>query len=241
MILELTNIAKQFSDIQLLKNVNFTVAKQEIVGIVGENGAGKSTILKMINSLISQDSGRITYNNVSISDYTEKELRQYRKAVVYVFQNANLLENKTVQYHLELIDKLNDQKPNQNKIAEVLSYVNITHLRKRKCGLLSGGEKQKVAIAMALLQNPTILLCDEISSALDAKSEQDIFHLLKRLNEDHQIAIIMVSHNLSLVKSMCDKIVLLKEGTTQILQNKKQPLANIKNDYYQLVEEYFNG
>ncbi len=241
MILELTNIAKQFSDVQLLKNISFTVSKQEIVGIVGENGAGKSTILKMINSLVSPDSGRITYNNVAISDFTEMELRHYRKSVVYIFQNANLLENKTVQYHLELIDKLNGQKPNQNKIDEILAYVNISHLRKRKCGLLSGGEKQKVAIAMALLQSPTILLCDEISSALDAKSEQEIFHLLKRLNEDHQIAIIMVSHNLSLVKSMCDKIVLLREGTTHILQNKKQPLANIKNDYYQLVEEYFNG
>lgn len=241
MVIQVKNVAKTFASSNFkLKNINFTINEDEVIGIVGENGTGKSTIMKMLNYLVEYDSGEILYNNKPYHHYSPEALRKMRKEVVYIFQNANLLENKTVEYHLQLVYKLNHEKVDKAKISEVLALINLTHLRKQCCGKLSGGQKQKVAIAMAILQNPKVLLCDEISAALDTQSEQEIFKLLMDIKMKLKISIVMVAHNLMILKNLCDRILILNNQTIEeiIIPNKLNQIDIVKG-YQNYVKEFF--
>lgn len=239
-MIEVKNITKAYasSDFQL-KNISFQVQQNEVLGLVGRNGTGKSTILKMLNGLVAYDTGDIYYNKISLQKMSEVQLREMRKKVVYIFQNANLLENKTVFYHLSLAYKLNKQKVDKEKIDEILNFMEISHLKNSICGNLSGGQQQKVGIAMALLQNPQVLLCDEITSALDANSEQEIIKLLNLIKEKMRISIVMVSHNLTLLKNFCDKIIILDDKTIkEIITPTKNMHINENENYYNYVKEF---
>ena len=185
MIVQLKNVSKQYKDANFkLENISFDINKKEVIGIIGRNGTGKSTILKMINGIVSYDSGDILYKNSSIKNMDASTLRNTRKNLAYIFQHSNLIDNKSVYYHLSLVYKLNKVSVDKKKIDDILEFMNITRLKNSLCGSLSGGEQQKVAIAMALLQEPEVLLCDEISSALDTNSEKEIFALLNTLDHN---------------------------------------------------------
>ena len=240
MIVQLKNVSKQYKDANFkLENISFDINKKEVIGIIGRNGTGKSTILKMINGIVSYDSGDILYKNSSIKAMDASTLRKTRKNLAYIFQHSNLIDNKTVYYHLSLVYKLNKVSVDKKKIDDILEFMNITRLKNSLCGSLSGGEQQKVAIAMALLQEPEVLLCDEISSALDTNSEKEIFALLNKLRSTTDISIVMISHSLSLLKNFCDRVVVIDDSTIKdIVIPNKNAKDDYDSNYYNYVKEF---
>ena len=240
MIVQLKNVSKQYKDANFkLENISFDINKKEVIGIIGRNGTGKSTILKMINGIVSYDSGDILYKNSSIKAMDTSVLRNTRKNLAYIFQHSNLIDNKTVYYHLSLVYKLNKVSVDKKKIDDILEFMNITRLKNSLCGSLSGGEQQKVAIAMALLQEPEVLLCDEISSALDTNSEKEIFALLNKLRTTTDISIVMISHSLSLLKNFCDRVVVIDDSTIKdIVVPNKNAKDDYDSNYYNYVKEF---
>ena len=240
MIVQLKNVSKQYKDANFkLENISFDINKKEVIGIIGRNGTGKSTILKMINGIVSYDSGDMLYKNSSIKAMDASTLRKTRKNLAYIFQHSNLIDNKTVYYHLSLVYKLNKVSVDKKKIDDILEFMNITRLKNSLCGSLSGGEQQKVAIAMALLQEPEVLLCDEISSALDTNSEKEIFALLNKLRSTTDISIVMISHSLSLLKNFCDRVVVIDDSTIKdIVIPNKNAKDDYDSNYYNYVKEF---
>ena len=240
MIVQLKNVSKQYKDANFkLENISFDINKKEVIGIIGRNGTGKSTILKMINGIVSYDSGDILYKNSSIKAMDANTLRKTRKNLAYIFQHSNLIDNKSVYYHLSLVYKLNKVSVDKKKIDDILEFMNITRLKNSLCGSLSGGEQQKVAIAMALLQEPEVLLCDEISSALDTNSEKEIFALLNKLRTTTDISIVMISHSLSLLKNFCDRVVVIDDSTIKdIVVPNKNAKDDYDSNYYNYVKEF---
>ena len=240
MIVQLKNVSKQYKDANFkLENISFDINKKEVIGIIGRNGTGKSTILKMINGIVSYDSGDILYKNSSIKNMDASTLRNTRKNPAYIFQHSNLIDNKSVYYHLSLVYKLNKVSVDKKKIDDILEFMNITRLKNSLCGSLSGGEQQKVAIAMALLQEPEVLLCDEISSALDTNSEKEIFALLNKLRTTTDISIVMISHSLSLLKNFCDRVVVIDDSTIKdIVVPNKNAKDDYDSNYYNYVKEF---
>ena len=240
MIVQLKNVSKQYKDANFkLENISFDINKKEVIGIIGRNGTGKSTILKMINGIVSYDSGDILYKNSSIKSMVASTLRNTRKNLAYIFQHSNLIDNKSVYYHLSLVYKLNKVSVDKKKIDDILEFMNITRLKNSLCGSLSGGEQQKVAIAMALLQEPEVLLCDEISSALDTNSEKEIFALLNKLRTTTDISIVMISHSLSLLKNFCDRVVVIDDSTIKdIVVPNKNAKDDYDSNYYNYVKEF---
>ncbi|MBF0714214.1 ATP-binding cassette domain-containing protein [Gemella sp. GH3] len=229
MIISLKNVSKKYQNSDFkLNNISFNIQKKEIIGIIGKNGTGKSTILKMINGLISYDSGHIFYKDKKLKDMNDDELRKMRKNVSYIFQNANLLEGETVFYNLSLVYKVNRQKVNTLEIDKILNFMGISNLKNTLCRNISGGQQQKVAIAMSLLQNPEVLLCDEISSALDSNSEKEIFDLLIKLKNTTDISILLISHNLSILKNFCDKVLIIENST---IKDIIKPINSKSNHY----------
>lgn len=240
MIISLENVSKKYSDSNFsLENISFNINQKDIIGIIGRNGTGKSTILKMINGLIPYDSGDIYYKGKSLKDLSDSEIRTMRKNVSYIFQNYNLLEGETVYYHLSMVYKLNKIKIDDNAINKILKFMNIEQLKNTTCRNLSGGQQQKVAIAMSILQNPEVILCDEISSALDINSEKEIFSLLTQLKETTNIAIVLISHNLSILKNFCDKVIVIEDSTIkEVITPNKSNNIDYDKDYFNHVKEF---
>lgn len=240
MIINFNNVSKKYKDSDFfLENISFDIEKNEVVGIIGKNGSGKSTILKMACGLIPYEKGEIYYENRRLSSLTQSQKRDVQKNVAYIFQNANLLEGESVYYHLALPYRLSGSKINEAEIANMLSFMNLSPLKKVRCRNLSGGQKQKVAIAMALLQKPKVLLCDEISSSLDTNSEREIYELLLELKEKMEISLLVVSHNLSVLKKLCDRVLILDEGTIkEVLTPKKQEGTQPELEYFRYVKEF---
>lgn len=240
MIISLENVSKKYSDSNFsLENISFNIKQKDIIGIIGRNGTGKSTILKMINGLTPYDSGDIYYKGKSLKDLSDSEIRTMRKNVSYIFQNYNLLEGETVYYHLSMVYKLNKKKIDNDAITNILKFMNIEQLKNTTCRNLSGGQQQKVAIAMSILQNPEVILCDEISSALDINSEKEIFSLLTQLKETTNIAIVLISHNLSILKNFCDKVIVIEDSTIkEVITPNKSNNIDYDKDYFNHVKEF---
>lgn len=240
MIMSLKNVCKTYKEANFkLENISFDVEESKSIGLIGKNGSGKSTLLKMMNGLVTVDRGEIFYKGLSLSSLSEKDLRAMRKKVAYIFQNANLLDEKSVYYHLSLVFKLNKERVNEEEIEEVLSFFRLSHLKHSRTGELSGGEKQKVAIATALLQKPEILLCDEISASLDTKSEKEIFDHLLTVKKEKKIALVLISHNLSILKNCCDRVLLLSSsGIREEILPKKSAEIDTDKKYLEYVKEY---
>lgn len=243
MIVQVKNVSKVYKDANFkLENISFDINKKEVIGIIGKNGTGKSTILKMINGIVKYDSGVITYKGQSINDMNPATLRNTRKNLAYIFQHSNLIDNKSVYYHLSLVYKLNKVPVDKEKIHNILEFMNINRLKNSLCGSLSGGEQQKVAIAMALLQEPEVLLCDEISSALDTNSEKEIFALLNKLRGTTDISIIMISHSLALLKNFCDRVIIIDDSTIKdIVVPRKDKEDDYDSNYYNYVKEFLTN
>ncbi len=220
-ILSINNLTKSFKIgnkvIPVLYNVSLDIEKGDIFGIIGLSGEGKSTLVRCINRLESLDGGEIFFIDEdefsSISKLTGVHLRNYRKKVSMIFQDFNLLNQKNVYQNIEfpltLEPGFRRTSETDSRIKELIKLVGLEDRETSYPSQLSGGQKQRVAIARALINNPKILLCDECTSALDPTTSEQILDLLKKLNREFGLTIIIIAHQMSVIERICNKVAIL--------------------------------
>lgn len=213
-MIEVKNLSKSYGEIEVLRGINFSVQKGEIFGLVGHSGAGKSTLLRCINGLESYQSGSLKVNETEIKELKGKALRELRKDIGMIFQHFALMSRKNVFENVATPLKFwgYDKNHINKRVNELLEIVGLSDKKDVFPSALSGGQKQRVAIARALALNPSILLSDEATSALDPNTTKQILELLKQINKDLGITIIIVTHEMEVIKTIAHKAVLLKDG-----------------------------
>ncbi len=217
-MIELRGVSKTFvtgdQRIEACRNVNLTIEDGEIFGIIGFSGAGKSTLIRCINLLERPTSGSVWIDGREISGLREAELRRERKKIGMIFQHFNLMRSRTifdnVAYPLKGSGMSRDQIG--KKVGELLKLVELEDKAQAYPSQLSGGQKQRVAIARALANDPKVLLCDEATSALDPQTTQSILKLLKQVNHQLGITIVLITHQMSVIKEICDRVAVMEEG-----------------------------
>ena len=235
-MIELKNISKTFqtSDgtVEALKNVTLTVADGDIYGIIGMSGAGKSTLVRCINMLERPTSGQILINGENLSELGNSELRERRRKMTMIFQGFNLLMQRNcldnICFPLELSGM--KKKDARKKAAELLNTVGLPDKGKAYPAQLSGGQQQRIAIARALATNPEILLCDEATSALDPKTTQSILELIQKINRELGITVIVITHQMSVVEKICNKVAILDGGSVVEEGNVSEVFTNPQSD-----------
>ena len=222
-ILEIKNLSKSFVTnkikFNVLDNISLNIEKGDVFGVIGLSGEGKSTFVRCLNRLESSDSGSILFNynnqSIDISNLKGSDLREYRKKVSMIFQDFNLLNQKTVfqnvEFPLTLTKRYKRTEEVQSRIRNLLKIVGLLEKENSYPSQLSGGQKQRVAIARALINNPQILLCDECTSALDPTTADQILDLLKNLNKELGLTIIIIAHQMSVIERVCNKVAILSE------------------------------
>ncbi|ASM40227.1 methionine ABC transporter ATP-binding protein [Campylobacter sp. RM12327] len=218
-MIEVKNLIKYYGDIKVINDVSFSVKQGEIFALVGHSGAGKSTLLRCLNGLESYQDGSVKIDNKEIKELKEEELRKFRKDVGMIFQHFALMSRKTVFENIAtpLVFWKYDKDYIKKRVNELLDIVGLEHKMNSYPKELSGGQKQRVAIARALALNPKILLSDEATSALDPNTTKQILELLKDINSKFGITIIIVTHEMEVVKTIAHNAILLKDG---IITNK---------------------
>ncbi|WP_397450496.1 methionine ABC transporter ATP-binding protein [Pseudomonas sp. NA-150] len=204
----------QHGPVHALQNIDLAIQRGEVFGIIGRSGAGKSSLIRTINRLESPSSGRVLIDQVDIGEYDENHLVQLRRRVGMIFQHFNLISAKTVWQNVELPLRVAGvpKEQRQRKVAELLELVGLQDKHKAYPAQLSGGQKQRVGIARALVHEPAILLCDEATSALDPETTQSILGLLREINQRLGLTIILITHEMAVIRDICDRVVVLEQG-----------------------------
>ena len=217
-MIELTHISKDFGkgpqQVHTVQDVSLSIGKGEIFGIIGFSGAGKSTLVRCINLLERPTSGAVTVDGRVITALSPKELRKARKKIGMIFQHFNLMPSRTVAENVAypLRGSGLSRKETADKVTRLLELVGIENKVNAYPSQLSGGQKQRVAIARALANEPNVLLCDEATSALDPQTTKSILHLLKHLNETLGITIVLITHEMAVVKEICHRVAVMEHG-----------------------------
>lgn len=212
------NVGKTFTTptgpLQAVSSVSLKVEERDIFGLIGFSGAGKSTLLRMINLLERPDEGSVTVNGEDLTQLSLRELRKRRLSIGMIFQHFNLLNNlnvyDNVSFPLEIAKVPKEQR--KQRIEECLEMVGLLDKAKTYPAKLSGGQKQRVAIARALANKPKILLCDEPTSSVDPQTTGSILASLKEINEKLGITIVIVTHEMNVVKAICNKVAVMEHG-----------------------------
>ena len=217
-MIKINNLSKSFTtaggQVDALKNISLTIPDGEIYGIIGMSGAGKSTLVRCINMLERPTDGSIIIDDKDMGALSQKELREERRNITMIFQVFNLLMQrnclKNVCFPLELagVNKAEAKK----RAQELLETVGLGDKAKAYPAQLSGGQQQRVAIARALATNPRVLLCDEATSALDPQTTHSILSLIREINKNLGITVIVITHQMSVVEEICDRVAILNEG-----------------------------
>ena len=230
------NLCKNYGDLQVLKNIHLKIEDGDIYGLVGKSGVGKSTLLRCIHGLETYQSGSLQVEGEEVSKKNGKALRLFRKQIGMVFQHFSLLERKSVRDNIALPMKCwgISGKESEKEVERLAKIVGLEDKLDVKARNLSGGQKQRVAIARALTLKPKILLCDEATSALDPKTTKDILKLLKKINQEMNITIVMVTHQMSVVREICNKVSILEKGriveegdVASVFARYSKPLQNL--------------
>lgn len=217
-MITLQNISKTFIDggkeVQAVKDVNFTIHDGDIFGIIGFSGAGKSTLVRCINLLERPTSGTVTVDDKEITALSAKELRKARKKIGMIFQHFNLMPSRTIFGNVAYPLKGSGLSKQEiaDKVHNLLELVGISEKENAYPSQLSGGQKQRVAIARALANDPKILLCDEATSALDPQTTKSILKLLQKVNETLGITIVVITHEMDVVKEICNRVAVMDHG-----------------------------
>ncbi len=213
-MIEINHLCKSFGTLEVLKDISLTVKTGEIYGLVGRSGAGKSTLLRCINGLENYDSGSLKIDGTEIRDLSKQEIRELRKGIGMIFQQFSLIERRSVYKNVALPMKCwkYDKERIDKRVHELLELVDIADKINDRPSVLSGGQKQRVAIARALALDSNLLLCDEATSALDPKTTQSVLRLLRDINQKLGLTIIVVTHQMEVVREVCDTISILENG-----------------------------
>ena len=235
-MIQVENLCKRFETkggtVEAAKNISFSIEKGEIFGIIGLSGAGKSTLVRCLNLLERPTSGTVKVNGKNLTELSEKELRKERQKIGMIFQHFNLLMQRTAQdnvcFPMEIagIGKAEARK-------KALEYLRIVGLEEKALSYpsqLSGGQKQRVAIARVLASDPQILLCDEATSALDPQTTKAILELIKEINRDYGITVVVITHEMSVVQEICDKVAVLERGSLVETGTVEELFRNPKTD-----------
>lgn len=235
-MIQVENLCKRFETkggtVEAAKNISFSIEKGEIFGIIGLSGAGKSTLVRCLNLLERPTSGTVKINGKNLTELSEKELRKERQKIGMIFQHFNLLMQRTaldnVCFPMEIagIGKAEARK-------KALEYLRIVGLEEKALSYpsqLSGGQKQRVAIARVLASDPQILLCDEATSALDPQTTKAILELIKEINRDYGITVVVITHEMSVVQEICDKVAVLERGSLVETGTVEELFRNPKTD-----------
>lgn len=213
-IIEVKNLHKSYKDNVILDDINIEIKTGSIVGVIGKSGAGKTTLFRCLDLLELPNAGEIKIHGNDILKYNHSQLSKFRKRVGVIFQSFNLLNNRTVGKNVALpLELLGlDKDIIASKVKSILSLVGIANKIDCYPGNLSGGQKQRAAIARALISDVEILLCDEFTSALDAHTTNEILQLLKTINSELGVTIVLVTHDMSVVKEICQYVYVMDHG-----------------------------
>ncbi|MEK4699706.1 ATP-binding cassette domain-containing protein [Solibacillus sp. FSL R7-0668] len=213
-MIKLCNVSKQYDHFKAIHNISLTVNSGEIFGLIGPSGAGKSTLLRVMNLLEVPTSGDVVVANQNLTTSSQKQLRIARKSIGMIFQHFNLLANKTVFENIEIALELAEFNKNERsaRVKECLQFVGLETMASQYPAQLSGGQKQRVAIARALATKPQILLCDEPTSSLDPTTTAEILAVLETINRTLGVTIVIVSHEMDVIKSICQRVCVLADG-----------------------------
>lgn len=220
-ILEFCHVSKSYrvgkSDTPALKNIDLSVNAGEVFGIIGQSGAGKSTLIRLINLLERPTTGSILLDGQDITRFDETQLRAMRQKIGMIFQHFNLLSSKTVAqniaFPLKIAKQYGDDKI-KKRVAELIDRVGLNDHTNKYPAQLSGGQKQRVGIARALATQPRMLLCDEATSALDPQTTQSVLALLNEINLDLKLTIVLITHEMNVIRTLCDRVAVLDHGCT---------------------------
>ncbi len=233
MSIEIRNVSKQFGDFHALRDVSLDINSGELIALLGPSGCGKTTLLRIIAGLETGDAGNILFSG---EDTTDKHVRE--RQVGFVFQHYALFRHMTVFENVAfgLRVKPRGQRPSEDqikkKVHDLLSLVQLDWLADRFPSQLSGGQRQRIAIARALILEPQILLLDEPTSALDASIQAEILNLLEQVRKDRGLTFVMVSHDLSVISHMCEKLVVMKSGkVVETLSTEQLRSRDFSTDY----------
>lgn len=256
-MIQLEKVSKTFrqgrTEIQAVTEVSLEIKKGEIFGIIGFSGAGKSTLVRCINLLERPTGGKVVIDGVDLMSMPEVRLREERRKIGMIFQHFNLLRSRTVSQNIAFPlrkSKLSKEEKHQ-KILSLLELVGLTDKKDVYPSQLSGGQKQRVAIARALANDPKVLLCDEATSALDPQTTKSILNLLKKVNQELGITIVLITHEMAVVKDICDRVAIMELGrvveegeTAEVFSHPKEKLtrdfmdtASNINKIYELLDE----
>ena len=211
----LADLNKTYANgVKALKDINLTIQRGEIFGIIGRSGAGKSSLIRTLNRLENPSSGTVAVNGVNISAMNEDDLVAFRRRTGMIFQHFNLLSAKTVRENIELPLKVAgvSAAARKLKVDSLLKLVGLEARHNAYPAQLSGGQKQRVGIARALVHDPEILLCDEATSALDPETTHSILALLKSINQTLKLTIVLITHEMEVIREICDRVVVLEHG-----------------------------
>jgi D-methionine transport system ATP-binding protein len=213
-MISLKEISKRYAGIAAVQDVSLTVPDGSIYGIIGKSGAGKSTLLRIMSLLERPDTGEVYYGDEQVDRLQGRDLLMKRRKMGMIFQNFNLLGSRNVSgniaYPLEIAGL--PKKQIQQRVDALLEMVNIEDKRRARLRELSGGQKQRVAIARSLAANPEVLFCDEATSALDPQTTRSILTLIRELHDQLKITVVLITHQMAVIRAICDEVVVLEEG-----------------------------
>ena len=231
-IIELQELNKTFgsgeNQVNALQNVSISIEKGDIFGIIGLSGAGKSTLVRCINLLERPDSGKVLFHGEDLLALPQKKLRAQRRKISMIFQSFNLLDQRTaldnICFPMELAGV--SKKQARQRATELLETVGLPDKAGSYPVQLSGGQKQRIAIARALASDPEVLLCDEATSALDPKTTGQILELLQKINRERGITVIIITHQMSVIEQICNRVAILDSGKVAEIGKVEQVFSN---------------
>ena len=235
-VFELVDVSKTYinegKEFEALKGVSMDIEEGEIFGIIGMSGAGKSTLVRTLNRLEDVSGGVVSFYGRDLATLKPKELREVRHKISMIFQGFNLLNQRTVISNVEQPLKIAGVKKGERrqKALEMLRVVGLEEKAYEYPARLSGGQKQRVAIARALSADPKVLLCDEATSALDPKITAEILDLLKKINEERKLTIVIITHEMSVVERICDRVAIIDDGHLAEIGEVKEVFRNPQSE-----------
>ncbi|CAI2688574.1 Methionine import ATP-binding protein MetN [Apilactobacillus kunkeei] len=220
-----------------VQDVTLQIEKGDAYGIVGYSGAGKSTLVRVINQLQKPSAGKVIIDNKDIDKFSHAQIRQLRKNIGFIFQHFNLMNARTIEDNIlyPMVGTKTSNEERKQRVQRLINLVGLNGKEKFYPAQLSGGQKQRVAIARALANNPQILISDEATSALDPKTTQAILQLLKKINKELGVTIVLITHEMDVVKSLCNKVAVMDTGKVvekgSILEVFSNPKTQLTKDF----------